>query len=499
MNFDSEFQQTVQRYVEGSATADEMAQLNEQLRNDPEARERFIALMNLDSGLSALVAGVTSRESADAADSRSRVNSVVPPPRRKTPLLAMLTTLLMASVLVMVGAGFWNAPGETFATVVSATGVLELSEHAQLTQEWYEIAEGTVELQTVRGVRVVIEAPARFRFESAQRFQLSRGRLAADVPETGKKFTVVTPSGEAVDLGTKFGVDVPLQGEAEVHVFQGEVIAQSSQGGYRMNLLDGDAYRLQAGAGASRELRSAAFIRPDEVASLHAALRAGQPTNSGRALQKLRNDPALIALLDFEGNEQIPGVFNMVQGRWPGSRAPEFMNVGDHMKLNVGQNREFPQLTIAAWVRLDRFGDLYQSLLHTDGWDMNQGQVHWMVTDNRTMRLALARNQISPGQIGDKTYSDSSLPMSGGEHRWVHLAAVYDSEKKFARFYLDGEFTNEAPQDVAYPARLGPAQIGNWNSEDRKLSGRIDELILLARTMDDAEVRSLYDAGNPYK
>ena len=42
-------------------------------------------------------------------------------------------------------------------------------------------------------------------------------------------------------------------------------------------------------------------------------------------------------------------------------------------------------------------------------------------------------------------------------------------------------------------------QIGNWNRIDRKLSGRIDELLILGRAMSDAEVSALFEAGNPYR
>jgi hypothetical protein len=52
---------------------------------------------------------------------------------------------------------------------------------------------------------------------------------------------------------------------------------------------------------------------------------------------------------------------------------------------------------------------------------------------------------------------------------------------------------------VAHPARLGPAQIGNWNRNDRRLSGRVDELILLGRAMSEAELRELHAAGSPYR
>ena len=70
------------------------------------------------------------------------------------------------------------------------------------------------------------------------------------------------------------------------------------------------------------------------------------------------------------------------------------------------------------------------------------------------------------------------------------------------------KFDSEALHSIAYPAKLGPAQIGNWNEEaigtrrneeERKLSGRVDELIILARAMSDDEIRLLLDAGHPYQ
>jgi hypothetical protein len=319
------------------------------------------------------------------------------------------------------------------------------------------------------------------------------GRIAADVPPTAKGFTVITPNGKAVDLGTKFGVDVPAHGTSEIHVFEGEVIAQSAANGKRQSLRDGEAFALQAGI--NREIRSAAFIRPGETASLSAGLAAGAETS----LAKLRQDPSLITLLDFEANAPPSGRYQMVQGRWPGSKAPEFVHVGDHMKLNVGAGRSWPQLTLSAWVRLDRLGATYQSLYHTDGWDDDKsGQVHWIINPDTTMRLALKHNTLAPGSDEKQGFPDSRSPVLPEQGRWVHLSVVYNAPAKTVRFYLNGRFDKETKQSIAHPALLGPAQIGNWNAKDRTLSGRVDELILLGRTMTDSEIYALYEAGNPY-
>ncbi|SFI29471.1 LamG-like jellyroll fold domain-containing protein [Planctomicrobium piriforme] len=494
MNPNYEFQDLVQRYAEGRASTAEVEQLGDRLRQSADARRQFVSLMNLDTALESIAAEWI-------VDHPPAGPKLPITPRRRVLIRKRYLIAIVACLVLLVSHG-WNerVKHRSYAKVENGTGVPELTDGTELKDQWIEIAGGTLELLTPTAARVVIEAPATFKFESAQRLRLKRGRLAADIPPSARKFTVVTPSGEAVDLGTKFGVDVPMRSEAEIHVFQGEVIAQSSDGGKRQNLHTGEAFRLKSGGGAARELRSAAFIRPEEINSLHAALTAGQPFRSSEAIRELREDPALVALLDFESADLPDGTYDCVQGRWPGSRAAEFVKTGDHVRLDAGDGREWPQLTLAAWVRLDQDGSPYQSLFHTDRWNhKTPGHIHWMVTDQRKMRLEMHGNVPPDESDRLSTPPDSRSPVLRNQGRWIHLAAVYDADARSVRFYLNGRFDNEVRLQTAHPARLGPAQIGNWNQADRKLSGRIDEIVVLGRAMDDIEVRNLYDAGNPYR
>lgn len=481
-----ELETLTQRYLDGTISADEMAPLNAMLLADESARREFADLLNLDSAIAATAAGWTKQ----AGHPRR-----IPAFPKAAPWLAAAA----ACLALLAGGGWWWQTQRVFATVVKDAGVEELPVGVKLRRQSYALKAGTVELVTAPGAKVVIEAPAEFRFESAQRLHMLRGRLSADVPPAAKGFTVITPSGDAVDLGTRFGVDVPERGAAEIHVFKGEVIAKANGARTGQSLRGGDAVTMNQGTSDARELRSSAFIQLDEMSGLAAGLAAGQRDRSEAALANLRKDSALIALLDFESGEWEPGVFRTVQGRWPGSRAREFVDVGDHLKLNVGGGRDWPQLTLSVWVRLDRLGAPFQSLLHTDGWsENNPGQVHWMVTKATTTRLALIGNTLPPGSYEASGFPDSRTPVLPEQGRWVHLATVYDSTKGTARFYLNGRLDKESQQAIAHPARLGAAQIGNWDSEDRKLSGRVDELLILGRTMSDDEVRALFEAGNPY-
>lgn len=484
-------------YLSGTLAASEMGRLNALLRRDAAARRLFADMLNLDSALAAMAADwkAAQEEKQPAAARGPR-----PAPARWRPATAVPWIAAAACLALLLGGWRWWEMAQTFATVENVAGTTDLAEGAVLRSEPHQIAAGTVALVSARGARLVIEAPAEFYFESPQRLHVLRGRLAADVPPAAKGFTVITPAGDAVDLGTRFGVDVPASGAAEVHVFQGEVIAKASGAHNRQSLRGGDAVAFDAGASTVRELRSSAFIQRDEMKELSAGLAAGQRARAEALLDDLRRDPALIAALDFESGPPLPGIYRKVQGRWPGSHAPEFVNVGDHLKLDVGGGRDWPQLTLAAWVRIDRLGQPYQSLLHTDGWSRsNPGQAHWMINRDTTMRLALIGNTLAPGSDERDGYPDSRTPVLLEQGRWMHLAAVYDAAKRTVRFYLNGHFDKETRLALAYPARLGPAQIGNWDQRDRRLSGRVDELLLLGRAMSDAEIRALHAAGNPYR
>ncbi|MGK0185148.1 MAG: ferric-dicitrate binding protein FerR (iron transport regulator) [Verrucomicrobiales bacterium] len=485
---DSELENLTQAYVNGTLKGEQIERLNGLLLDDEQARRAFAEALNLDSAIAASVEGWKLEQRREP---EHLANPSVTRWKHWLGLAACLA--LVASV-----GSLWLDRQHHFATVERDVGVESLNAGTRLGGQSYSIVAGTIELLTEHGARVIIEAPAEFHFESAQHLYMTRGRLSADVPPEAIGFTVTTPSGEAVDLGTRFGVDIPESGASEIHVFEGEVIAKARGTTEEQSLRAGDALAMRQGISVARDLRSSAFIQSDEMNALSEGSSTKQGALSDAALRALRADPAAIAILDFESGHPHPGTYRTVQGRWPGTRAPEFIHSGDHLKLNVGGEQDWPQLTLAAWVRLDRLGAPYQSLFHADGWDNeNFGLTHWMVNEATTMRFATWGNVLSGG--GEKPYPDSHTPVLADQGRWVHLAVVYDSKSGTVRFYHNGRFDNELHQSTAHPAKLGPAQIGNWNEAERKLSGRVDELIILGRTMNDAEIFALFDAGNPYR
>ena len=87
--------------------------------------------------------------------------------------------------------------------------------------------------------------------------------------------------------------------------------------------------------------------------------------------------------------------------------------------------------------------------------------------------------------------------------RWIHLACVYDGASKRVAHYVDGRPVAVFPIVRETAIRFGPAEVGNWVSDGfvnhtvRSLNGRIDELIVYKRPLNNDEVEQLYVEGRP--
>jgi hypothetical protein len=87
------------------------------------------------------------------------------------------------------------------------------------------LACGLAEIEFDQGARVILQGPAGVELLSGSKVRLSHGTLTARVPFGARGFTVLSPGGRVVDLGTEFGLTVDEKGATTVRVFTGEVQA----------------------------------------------------------------------------------------------------------------------------------------------------------------------------------------------------------------------------------------------------------------------------------
>jgi hypothetical protein len=158
--------------------------------------------------------------------------------RRKIPVSLWLSLTSLAAMLLMMAYVVLN-PKTTYevATVVDSlqtqwSSPLTAQKGTRLAafSEPIVVHRGIVKIESDKGVQIILEAPATFRFLSADEIVLDHGRLLAFVPERGNGFSVQTSNSKIIDLGTKFGVYADMNNTTELHLFKGKTLLIAGKG-----------------------------------------------------------------------------------------------------------------------------------------------------------------------------------------------------------------------------------------------------------------------------
>lgn len=511
------------RLLDGTATAEERADLNGLLRGDPEACETYLGFVEIDAWLG--------REVAAGIEAAAEIlpfggPSLRRPPRirptGRVPLYALVAAL---AVLLALAGLLWKAedhPGE----LSHAPGVAVLSRVVD--PEWpegastpstgetvptgtFRLRSGLAQIEFFSGATVIVEGPAELELESAWRARCRSGRVRVFVPEPAQGFTLLTPDYTAVDLGTEFALSVDSEGRSEVHVVDGAVRLEATDGRALRQIDAGEAVRGENGALTEIESRGEAFVGRERLLELARDDWRSRYAAWKRHNEGLRRDPAMLVAFDFEDQdpwdralvnraESAPAAGAVIgaqwtQGRWPGKGALEFKRINDRVRLRVPGDH--PAMTLAAWVRVEGFERWLNSLILTDGWE--KGEVHWQISD---------RGQLILGVSGGPNCFSEPVIQPSDLGRWMHLAVTIDGSAGTGRIvhYLDGRPVGETVSAKPLPPlRLGDAEIGNWQPADltsnptpiRSLNGRIDDFLILGRALAADEIAELHRAGLP--
>ncbi|MEW4489925.1 LamG-like jellyroll fold domain-containing protein [Thalassoglobus sp. JC818] len=379
---------------------------------------------------------------------------------------------------------------------------------------------GLLQLEFYCGATVVIEGPADIEILDESQVICRKGRLRAHVPKPARGFSVIAPSFELVDLGTEFGLNVPENGTAEVHVFDGKIElydAESNRNQATLRELNaGDALAVESdGTSNSISVRDTDFVSPDRLSTLTDARQRERLRNWQNFRDSLPNDPRVIAYFPFDRNDHadrllvghgpdsstVEGAIvgcEWAEGRWPGKASLQFKRPGDRVRITIPG--EFESLSYSTWIRIDGLDRLFNSLVLADGFSVNQP--HWQIRQSGSLVLGV-RHAVDQSN-SYKTEPIFNLFRLG---QWVHLATVYDAENSCVVHYVNGELATRQPLKSAPPGLLsiGNATIGNWSaptsrqprSSIRNLNGCMDELIIFGQPIDEDEVRRLYEVGRP--
>ena len=576
--------------IEGDIMPDEHDRLVGLLKSDPDALACYIEYMNMHAALwwehvplpSVSAADMTTgsseqleravREAVELSRGRNRDREVsqqqseVDRWRWAVPTAVVVATVMIAAIglFVIINSGPERKAGEENIAETKdreqgiATsdqrGLAARNAVAVLTQaadaEWegpnsprqtgcpltpgvLTLKSGVAQIEFYSGAAIILEGPASFELVSEMRGVFRSGKLRARVPQQARGFTIATQGTDVVDLGTEFGMQIDDNGQAEIHVIEGQIElrpteeATGSPADVQPTTIDaGRGIRL----GPNSEL-TAIDAQPDDFVNSDQLSRLAG-TQSHRRYQRWleysrrwHEDPETVAYYSFESDESWPRILvarnprgertvdgaivgcQWTQGRWPDKKALEFKRTSDRVRVNL--RGEFKSLSLVAWVRIEALEHRFNSLLLTDGFD--KGEVHWQLTETGQLELSVrlvGANSTTKGEPRRSWYRSPSLFTAVDLGRWVHLATVFDRDGQTVRHYLDGELVSTEPI-VPHPLlRIGSAHIGNWDPLQlmdpkrpetwvRSLNGRVDEFLVIGRALTDRKIRDAFRNGRP--
>ena len=230
MEDSTQFQDLIDKYLDENLQPREKEELERRLLQCESARQEFWKLTEVHGLLrESLTTKTSPQESAPEIIEFDRAKRLW----RRTLAAACITSglLLLATWKLFFGQaqtpGTTTAPHQYLARIgyqsneVLKTGQFQPKEFIKT--GYIEFEEGLMELRFFNDVKVLLQGPVGVHLKTLDHMVLHHGRFTADVPEGAQGFTVSTPLGEVIDLGTQFGVSMDADGQVEAHVFKGEV------------------------------------------------------------------------------------------------------------------------------------------------------------------------------------------------------------------------------------------------------------------------------------
>jgi len=361
----------------------------------------------------------------------------------------------------------------------------------------YELVKGIVHLRFAQGADMVLAAPARIEVTDAQHTRLIQGKVRVVAPPTAKGFTIATKGTDYVDLGTEFGLRVDdTSGTSDLYVFEGQVDVTDLRSSAVQSVNAGQSSRSVGG-------------RPEDAPPLN---EGDFPTPGSIGLKRweqyeleMRKDRTLLAFYTFSkqadeavlanaidggmGDGRITGA-RWTTGRWPGKDGLLFDRDTDFAQVTIpGEHKE---LTIAAWIKIERIDFVFNAILSSDGYA--PGGIHFQLN-----RQGFPRG----GVIVEGSFKDVEVGKPVRLGQWVHVASVISTRTRSQQIYVNGTLARERTWQNDVLVRPGTCRIGNWLAypngkiPTRALRGQMDELAIWSRALPKEEIGRLVDAGRP--
>jgi hypothetical protein len=409
------------------------------------------------------------------------------------------------------------------------------------------LRKGTVQLEFLSGVRLLIEGPAVVEMRAVDEVRLKHGLASCFVSEMGRGFRMLTSDMEVIDLGTAFSLDVREGQASEVHVLEGSVEIKSGAQ-ETMELREQHAIRMSPAGPLNVAFAPERFPKPAALESQQQLFQAIRFEKWSELSRKLQSDPSLLLYFAFDkvssntfeldNRAQDPsratsGVIigcSWDQGRWPHKPALLYRQPTDRVLFQVAGAHQ--QLTFVIWARIDALTQPLTSLLMTEEplrrvtLNPLPQITHHNLADIRTATEVRAvrwelfgpepRLSLAVGYRQDKSkllaYTsfhaahDFPSPLNWG--KWCCLAVTCDTETGRVIQYYNGQKIHSGRLKHSDPIVLDYMTLGNLSVSDeeversaglarRRFYGAFDELLIAERILSDQELSEIYRIGQP--
>ncbi|MES2658733.1 MAG: hypothetical protein V4689_08945 [Verrucomicrobiota bacterium] len=227
-----ELESQLQDLFDGSLLQGESSDLQQKLRTDPEARERYMDYLFLDHAMRFRSKGA---DTLGMAPRRAK-----PPGTSRSPAKWMMAA---AAVVVFAGGiAIWKSQRSSFLQFSTSPGTnVSLSDEFTSKEQSFsgstmkpgsrlEIGEGTIEVHLDSGVRGIVRGPASIVLFRRDVLELKKGTAWFDLENTKIDFKVRTPDLIIAGKGGEFGLVCDSSFPSEIHVLKGTVQATNRHG-----------------------------------------------------------------------------------------------------------------------------------------------------------------------------------------------------------------------------------------------------------------------------
>ena len=495
----------IERHLNDELSVDEKQELAEALDSNPDARRMLVNQAEFNSA-------VTSVLKSDTDIDVGEVPSVELP--KNNPIKIVLPWLIAAAACLMLI--MKTLPEEQAIETVNApeekalTAILVNEANAKFANDRsiddvkfspgnYQLTEGAVHLRFSSGADLVLEAPAELKILDAMNTQLISGKVRAMVPPPAQGFTVSAYDVTYEDIGTEFGLKVDGEkGSSELHVFDGQVNVKDP----KTNKLLKKVFKGQAIAYEDGQKSTEKELNPEEF------LTSGKIGfhRWKEQISKVAKDPNVIACYSFLNEESsilkntagdgrvtnglISGA-RWVSGRWPGKEALLFDRKDDFVELDIPM--QLDEMSISMWVKIDHQETHLSPLFNSNKWD--EGDIHLQILRTRKPHFDVHGTGVGPIQ-------KKLLKAPISHSKWMHVVLTLSSKESYGKIYINGKLAVNGKFPTDAIIKPGKCRIGNWvpipgYEPERRFNGRIDEVVIFKKVLNEKEVNSLVESGRP--